>query len=52
MEKLKKPLVVGLVATPERIVEIRQNRLLGLNAGDLGSSYTDREAVSEEITFS
>ena len=52
VEKLKKPLVVGLVATPERIVEIRQNRLLGLNAGDLGSSYTDREAVSEEITFS
>ena len=52
VEKLKKPLVVGLVATPERIVEIRQNRLLGLNAGDLGTSYTDREAVAEAITFS
>ncbi|MDI4665125.1 kinase/pyrophosphorylase [Xanthobacter autotrophicus] len=52
VEKLKKPLVVGLVASPERIVEIRQNRLLGLNAADLGTSYTDREAVNEEITFS
>ncbi|MFG1221997.1 pyruvate, water dikinase regulatory protein [Xanthobacter wiegelii] len=53
IEKLKKPLVVGLVASPERIVEIRQNRLLGLNAVDTGSStYTDREAVSEELAFS
>lgn len=53
IEKLKKPLVVGLVASPERIVEIRQNRLLGLNALETGSaSYTDREAVSEELAFS
>ena len=29
---LKHPLVVGLLASPERIVQIRQNRLLGLNA--------------------
>ena len=28
LETLRKPLVVGLVATPERIVQIRQNRLL------------------------
>ncbi|MFG1351084.1 pyruvate, water dikinase regulatory protein [Xanthobacter autotrophicus] len=52
VEKLKKPLVVGLVASPERIVEIRQNRLLGLNAANLGASYVDREAVNEEITLS
>ncbi|MFG1347577.1 pyruvate, water dikinase regulatory protein [Xanthobacter autotrophicus DSM 431] len=52
VEKLKKPLVVGLVASPERIVEIRQNRLLSLNAVEAGTSYTDREAVSEEIAFS
>ncbi|WP_393987698.1 pyruvate, water dikinase regulatory protein [Xanthobacter sediminis] len=51
MEMLKKPLVVGLVASPERIVEIRQNRLLGLNAADTGTAYTDRHAVSEEIAF-
>ncbi|WP_454918689.1 pyruvate, water dikinase regulatory protein [Xanthobacter sediminis] len=51
IETLKKPLIVGLVASPERIVEIRQNRLLGLNAADTRSSYTDRQAVSEEIAF-
>lgn len=52
IESLKAPLVVGLVASAERIVEIRQNRLLGLNAGSSSTSYTDREAVSEEINFS
>lgn len=52
LEKLKKPLVVGLVASPERIVEIRQNRLLGLNATSASPSYVDREAVAEEIAFS
>src|SRR6202047_954284 len=30
VERLSRPLVVGLFATPERIVQIRQNRLLGL----------------------
>ena len=29
LERLQRPLVVGLYATPERIVQIRQNRLLG-----------------------
>ncbi len=52
LDHLKSPLVVGLVATPERIVEIRQNRLLSLNAADNGSSYTDRDSVSEEIALS
>jgi hypothetical protein len=52
IEGLKSPLVVGLVASAERIVEIRQNRLLGLNAAGSSTSYTDREAVSEEINFS
>lgn len=52
VETLKKPLVVGLVASTERIVEIRQNRLLGLNATNNAASYTDHEAVSEELAFS
>ncbi len=47
----KKALIVGLVATPERIVQIRQNRLLSLNADD-DTSYVDREAVAEEIAAS
>lgn len=52
IERLKKPLVVMLVASPDRIVEIRQNRLLGLNAASPSASYVDREAVSEELSFS
>src|SRR5665213_2815768 len=32
VEKLTRPLVVGLYASPERIVQIRENRLLGLKA--------------------
>lgn len=51
LEAAKKSLIVGLVATPERIVQIRQNRLLSLNADD-DTSYVDREAVAEEIAAS
>jgi [pyruvate, water dikinase]-phosphate phosphotransferase / [pyruvate, water dikinase] kinase len=52
LDTLKKPLVVGLFASPERIVQVRQNRLLGINAAQPDSSYVDRQAVSEEIAFS
>ena len=52
LEKLKNPLVVGLLASPERIVQIRQNRLLSLNAADKETPYVDRMAVSEEIASS
>lgn len=45
------PLIVGLVATPERIVQIRQNRLLSLNASD-ETTYVDRNSVAEEIANS
>jgi regulator of PEP synthase PpsR (kinase-PPPase family) len=52
LEELKVPLVVGLYASPERIVQIRQNRLLGLNAHRDDDLYVDRQAVAEEIAFS
>ena len=52
VEQLKQPLVVGLYASPERIVQIRQNRLLGLRAHQDGDQYIDRKAVAEEIAFS
>jgi len=52
LEELKTPLVVGLTASPERIVQIRQNRLLGLNAHREDDAYVDRQAVAEEIAFS
>ena len=52
LESLTKPLVVGLYASPERIVQIRQNRLLGLKANQDDTQYVDRDAVAEEIAFS
>jgi [pyruvate, water dikinase]-phosphate phosphotransferase / [pyruvate, water dikinase] kinase len=52
VERLAHPLVVGLYATPERIVQIRQNRLLGLKAHRDDDQYIDRQAVAEEIATS
>lgn len=52
LEKLIHPLVVGLYASPERIVQIRQNRLLGLKASHNAEQYIDKQAVAEEIAFS
>jgi [pyruvate, water dikinase]-phosphate phosphotransferase / [pyruvate, water dikinase] kinase len=52
LEQLKNPLIVGLLATPERIVQIRQNRLLGLKAHRDDDQYIDRQAVAEEVAAS
>jgi [pyruvate, water dikinase]-phosphate phosphotransferase / [pyruvate, water dikinase] kinase len=52
VEQLSHPLVVGLYATPERIVQIRQNRLLGLKAHNDDDQYIDRQAVAEEVAAS
>jgi regulator of PEP synthase PpsR (kinase-PPPase family) len=51
LEQLSHPLVIGLYASPERIVQIRQNRLLSLRANE-DDPYVDRQAVAEEIAFS
>jgi regulator of PEP synthase PpsR (kinase-PPPase family) len=45
--EVKKPLIVGLVVSPDRLIQIRRNRLLSLNEGR-ESSYVDVEAVREE----
>jgi regulator of PEP synthase PpsR (kinase-PPPase family) len=52
LETLKKPLVVGLFATPERIIQVRQNRLLGLRGNIEDDSYVNRNAVADEIALS
>src|SRR5665213_1634761 len=52
VETLSRPLVVGLYASPERIVQIRENRLLGLNAHRDDDQYIDKTAVAEEVAFS
>jgi regulator of PEP synthase PpsR (kinase-PPPase family) len=45
---LKHPLVVGLTATPERLVQIRKNRLLSLRQTEQ-TDYADELRVKEEI---
>jgi regulator of PEP synthase PpsR (kinase-PPPase family) len=44
---LKNPLVVGLTVSPDRLIQIRRNRLDGLNA-DRSSAYVDHESVRDE----
>jgi [pyruvate, water dikinase]-phosphate phosphotransferase / [pyruvate, water dikinase] kinase len=51
LDYLRRPLIVGLIASAERIVQIRQNRLLSLNA-DGQTDYVDRVAVAEEVAAS
>jgi len=48
IDKLQNPLVVGLTASPERIVQIRRNRLLSLNEGR-DTEYVDDTSVKDEI---
>ena len=47
LTQLKNPLVVGLLVSPDRLVQIRRNRLEGLNAHH-ASGYIDHDAVREE----
>lgn len=48
---LVRPLVVGLLATPDRIVQIRRNRVLSIDPAD-AASYIDKSLVTEEIASS
>ena len=45
---LKKTLIVGLITSPDRLVQIRRNRLLSLKE-DRGSDYADIDQVRQEI---
>lgn len=48
----RKALIVGLIASADRVIQVRQHRILGLSAEDQPSDYVDRMAVSEEIANS
>ena len=45
--ELKRALIVGLTASPDRLVQIRRNRLLSLKE-DRPSTYIDVDAIREE----
>ena len=48
--KLRGPLVVGLTTAPDRLIQIRRNRLLSMNE-TTESAYVDEERVKNEVTF-
>ncbi|MBX2825919.1 MAG: pyruvate, water dikinase regulatory protein [Pseudomonadota bacterium] len=48
LRQLKHPLIVGLIASADRISQIRRHRLLTLNEGR-DTSYVDRKAITEEL---
>lgn len=48
IEKLEKPLIVGLLVSPERLVDIRKNRINNLNDAT-NYNYIDYDKVQEEV---
>lgn len=44
-----RPLIVGLTTSPERLLQIRKNRLLSLNE-DNDTEYIDPEQIKSETT--
>lgn len=48
--ELRRPLVVGLVVNPERLIQVRRNRLLSLKQTP-ETAYVDAAAVAREVAF-
>lgn len=48
VETLKNPLVVGLTASPDRLVSIRRSRLISMNQ-TTETAYVDDERIKEEL---
>src|SRR5205085_11823721 len=51
LETLKKPLDVSLHATPERLIQVRQYRLLSMGADTSNHDYIDRQAAADEGAY-
>ncbi|MDE1174917.1 MAG: kinase/pyrophosphorylase [Parvibaculaceae bacterium] len=49
LPEARQPLIVGLTASAERLMQIRKNRLLTLKQED-DTAYVDRSAIEEELT--
>ena len=47
---LRRPLVVGLTTAPERLIQVRRNRLLSLQQAP-DTSYVETENVAREVQF-
>ena len=47
---LRRPMVVGLTTSPERLIAVRRNRLLSLNQAP-ETAYVDSEQVTREVQY-
>jgi len=47
---LRHPVIVGLTTAPERLIQVRRNRLLSLNQAP-DTAYVDHERVAREVQF-
>lgn len=52
LDTLDGPLVVGLIASAERIQQIRQNRVLSLNSETYNETYVNRQEIAREVNMS
>ena len=48
LDQFKNPFIIGLVASPDRIVQIRQQRLMGLKQTEQ-TDYIDQDRVRDEM---
>lgn len=46
-----KPLIVGLIATADRISQVRQHRVLGSTSTFHAEQYVDRASIAEELKY-
>jgi regulator of PEP synthase PpsR (kinase-PPPase family) len=51
LERARKPLIVGLIATTDRIAQVRENRILSASQIFKTETYTDRANISEELKY-
>ena len=47
---VRRPMVVGLTTSPERLIQVRRNRLLSLNQAP-ETSYVDSDHVAREVQY-
>lgn len=52
LSELKKPLIVGLTVSPEKLLQIRQSRLTSLGEKMSDSNYVEIDSIKKEITES
>lgn len=51
LAEAERPLIVGLIASTDRIAQVRMNRVLGSSQGYDSEAYVDRATIAEELRY-